>query len=185
MTNFSSKVKFPWRQIINSYNIFLFNLIFIFWRHAKVEVDKLKTVREEAICDMLVQRIQRLRSAGLCNMWMETDENEWYSASKILGYPDEEWEFIKNYSGLWYNKGRIKTVDIWNRLFKRIVSKRYNYHKREISIQSVWCKFIDSDSNDKCNYFDSNYFNIVDFSSTRISPSIKQMINTIEQFGEN
>ena len=123
MTNFSSEVKFPWIQIIISYNIFLFNLIFIFWIHAYGEVDMLKTVREEAICDMLVQRIQRLMSAGLCNMWMETDENEWVCGSKILGYPGEEWEFIKKYSGLWYNKGRLKTVDIWNREFKGIVSK--------------------------------------------------------------
>ena len=48
------------------------------------------TVLEEAIHGMLIQRIQRLISAGLCNMWMETDENELYGASKILGYPDEE-----------------------------------------------------------------------------------------------
>ena len=65
-----------------------------------------------------------LKQFGLSGLWLNADPNDEFNAGTVLGYSDDDWLAIKNYSGLWNPNGSIRKEDIWVKKLKIMVIHR-------------------------------------------------------------
>jgi hypothetical protein len=63
------------------------------------------------ICALLHDQILSLERYGLMNLWLRSDGNDAFNAGTVLGYRGDDWDTIKQYSGLWRADRRLKFQD--------------------------------------------------------------------------
>ena len=66
----------------------------------------------KGICTLLYDRILLLERYGLMNLWLQANGNDTFNAGTVLGNRGNDWDTIKQYSGLWRADGRINFEQI-------------------------------------------------------------------------
>ena len=165
------------------------------------EIDVLRAKLSATICSVLAQRISVLKQFGLSGLWLNADSNNEFNAGTVLGYSNDDWLSIKNYSGLWNPNGSIRKEDIWVKKLKIMV-----IHRQFGKLKTKWfcfgdnlldqslsrrdsvagdqlrnCSPCDDISLSRIREFYSNMENRIVHYGTRFSRELKDMIRYVRQ----
>jgi hypothetical protein len=89
-------------------------------------MNELRADISKRICTFLHDRILLLEQYGLMNLWLKAGGDDVIHAGTVLGYRGDDWDTIKQYSGLWRADGRLNFVEIWlKRLGISTIRQRY------------------------------------------------------------
>lgn len=102
------------------------------------EMKELRADISKGICTLLHDRILLLEQYDLINIWLQADDYDVFNVGTVLGYRGDDWDTIKQYSGLWRADGRINFEQIrLKRLGKPTIRRRYQGNKLKYLFQDL------------------------------------------------